>query len=88
MAGVSIFSYTLDDECILERNTSWSPCKVARSPERVTKGEAESADGGGLSQNTRCDLMNSAEMISVFGSRGRRSVACGGEINVNPNQVG
>lgn len=75
VAGICIFSYNLDDECTLERNTSWSPSRVARSPESVTNGEVEPAGGGRSSQNTTCDLMNSAVMTSVFGSRGRRSVA-------------
>ena len=78
VAGLSILSYTLDDECTLERNTRLFPHRVARSPERATKGETLSAVGGLSPQNTTCDLMNPAVMISVFGSRGRRSVACGG----------
>lgn len=79
VAGIRIFSYALDDECMLDRNTSRSSHRVARSPERVTKGEVEPAAGSRLSQNTMCDLMNSAVMTSVLGSRGRRSVAWVGE---------
>lgn len=75
VAGIRIFSYTLDDECMLDRNTSRSSHRVARNPERVTKGEIEPAAGSRLSQNTMCDLTNSAVMTSVLGSRGRRSVA-------------
>jgi len=56
---------------------------VALSPERVTKDETEFGVGGLSSQNTRWDLMNSEVMSSVLCSRGRRSVTCGGGLNVN-----
>ena len=46
----------------------------------------EPAAGGLSSQNTTCDLMNSGVMTSVFGSRGRRSVAYA-EMNISPGQV-